>query len=326
MNMRYWQALTVLGLALAVLIWAWIDNGDAAVPALVIASAGAPGAALLFASGRLERPPPIGAMIGGGTIGVAIALASHAIVFGFAYAFFFGFADEATSLLDRLRVDPKLTSALGSPWTVLLLIELAIVAPLTEELGKAVGSRLFHVTDRRSAFLAGVAAGTGFAIVENVFYGLSGGFLGDSWEAIVIGRMAGAAVHPLATGLVVMGWWEWRRDRNVSLLVSRFFSGVGVHAAWNGSIVVLSVAATAFDTATNFSTHTLILLAYTAALGLVTAGFLWQVTVAVAEDQEKLMTLDASDGRVVAAWTVLAASFIVPMAVLILAYPDFVGG
>ena len=326
MRSRYVQALVIGAIALGAVVWAWFDRDDFLLP-LIIASAGAPGAALLFASGRLDRVPSIAALVGGGTIGVGIAVLGHAIVFAFAYAFFLGFAEEATSLLGRLRLDPRLTSALGSPWTLLLLIEIALVAPLTEEVGKAVGSRLkwWH-TDRRSAFLAGVAAGTGFAIVENVFYGLNSGFLGASWEAIIIGRMMGAAVHPLASGLVVMAWWQWRQDGNTGRLIARFFAGVGVHAVWNGSLVVLGVAAAAFDTGTSFSTQTMVSLAYVSALGLVTAAVLWRVTVAVAEDRDRLLTLDSSDGRVVAAWTILAASFIVPMAVLVLAYPDFVGG
>ena len=326
MKSRYWQALAVISLALAAAAWAWFDDGDLSVPALVVGSAGVPLAALLFASGRLERPLPTAAVVGGGTIGVAIAVLSHAFVFAFAYAFFFGFADEAASLLDEFRIDPRWSSALGSPWTILLLIEVALVAPLTEEAGKAIGSRLFHVTDRRSAFLAGVAAGTGFAIVENIVYGLSGGFFGAPWEAIVIGRMMGAAVHPLASGLVVMGWWEWRQHRDLSRLAVRFFTGAGVHAVWNGSLVALGITATAFATDNEFDTFTLVSLAYTAALGVVAAAFLWRVTVSVSEDQERLVSLDARDGRVVGAWIVLAASFLVPMAVLLLAYPDFVGG
>ncbi len=326
MRTRYWQALGVVSLALAAAAWAWLDDGDGSVLALVVGSAGVPLAALLFASGRLERPVPTSAVVGGGTIGIAIAVLSHAFVFAFAYAFFFGFADEAAALLDELQIDPRWSAALGSPWTILLLIEVAVVAPLTEEVGKAIGSRVFRVTDRRSAFLAGVAAGTGFAIIENIAYGFGGGFFGAPWEAIVIGRMMGAAVHPLASGLVVMGWWEWRQDRDLSRLAVRFFTGAGVHAVWNGSLVALGIAATAFDTDTEFGTFTVVSLAYTAALGVVAAAFLWRVTVSVAGDQERLVSLDARDGRVVGAWIVLAASFLVPMAVLLLAYPNFVGG
>ncbi|NIW73800.1 MAG: PrsW family intramembrane metalloprotease, partial [Gemmatimonadetes bacterium] len=47
------------------------------------------------------------------------------------------------------------------------------------------------VQDRQSAFLAGVAAGTGFAILENVLYASSSGFFGQSWQTVVVARMLG---------------------------------------------------------------------------------------------------------------------------------------
>lgn len=327
MKVRYVQAAGVLALALAAGIWAWVDTATSSFPALAIGAAGAPLAALLLVAGRMRRKIPVASLVGGGTIGVIIALLSHAVVFAFAYAFFFDFADEASALLDRLRIDPRWSEALGSPWTLLLLIEVAVVAPLTEEVGKALGARLWKFDDRRSAFTAGATAGVGFAIVENVLYGLGEGFLGDPWQAIVLGRMIGAAIHPLASGLVVMGWWEYKRHRDLGRLAVRFLAGAGVHALWNGSIVVLSVTATAFDTTSSFGTFTVVSLAYTAALGVVAAAVLWRVTAAVADGRSgKLVTLDAGDGRLVAAWVVLSASFIVPMAVLLLAYPGFVGG
>ena len=326
MSSRYWQALMVATIGAGIVIWAMLDSGNASDLALVLGSAAILTAALLFVSGRLDRDPPMIATLGGRTIGVAIAVLSAGFVFAFAYAFFFGFAQEAVSLLDALRVDPRFSTALGSPWTILLLIQLVVVAPLTEEVGKAVGSRLFRPTDRQSAFLAGVAAGTGFAIVENIMYALGGGFFGSPWEAIVIARMMGAAVHPLASGLVVLGWWEWRQHHDLGQLANRFFSGVGVHALWNGSIVVLGIATTAFDIADGYADFTLVSIAYVAALGALAAAVLWRVTVAVAGDRDRLLTFDSGDGRVLAGWTVLAASLLVPMAMLILAFPDFLGG
>jgi RsiW-degrading membrane proteinase PrsW (M82 family) len=327
MRARYFQAAGVMALALAAGTWAWVDTATSSLAALAIGAAGAPLAALLLVAGRMRLRIPVRSLAGGGTIGVLVALLSHAVVFAFAYAFFFGFADEASELLDRLRIDPRWSEALGSPWTLLLLIEVAVVAPLTEEMGKALGASVWKFEDRRGAFMAGVAAGAGFAIVENVLYGLGRGFFGEPWQAIVLGRMLGAAIHPLASGLVVMGWWEYKRHRDLGRLAVRFLAGAGVHAVWNGSIVALGITATAFDTAESFGTFTVVSLAYTAALGVVAAAMLWRVAAAVADGRTRRLTsLDARDGRLVAAWVVLSASFLVPMAVLLLAYPDFVGG
>jgi hypothetical protein len=37
----------------------------------------------------------------------------------------------------------------GSPWTIVLAVELVVVAPLTEEVGKVLASRVATVGDRR---------------------------------------------------------------------------------------------------------------------------------------------------------------------------------
>jgi RsiW-degrading membrane proteinase PrsW (M82 family) len=319
---RYPLALLVAGIGIVAMVWA-VSVPGASTLVLLIGSSAIPVAALMVVAGRLQATPPLPSLVGGGTVGVLISVIGHASVFGFAYVFFLGFAEAAVEAMEVLRIDPRFTEVAGSPWTILLLIEMALVAPLVEEVGKAVGASVFRPSDRRGAFMAGVAAGTGFAIVENIFYALSGGFLGPSWEPILIGRMLGFAVHPLASGLVVMGWWEWRQTRDLGLLAQRFFAGAGVHAIWNGSIVLLSVVATAYELVDGFAVASL---AYVAALGTVFAAALWRLADSVAAEDKEPVVFDSGDGRVVAAWTVLAASFLLPVAMLILAFPAFVAG
>ncbi|MDH3307597.1 MAG: PrsW family glutamic-type intramembrane protease [Acidimicrobiia bacterium] len=233
--------------------------------------------------------------------------------------FFYGFAETAVDLLDTLGVDGGFTSILGSPWTIFLMIELAVVAPLTEETGKALGARFAKPTSRQTAFMAGVAAGVGFAIAENISYGLGSSWFGISWEAMVTVRMAGSAVHPLASGLVVMGWWEYRQNGDFSLLVNRFLAGVGVHALWNGSLVALGAVTAAFSADPDAS-YELISLAHTSLLGIAAAAILWRMTSALADDEERLISLRSGEGRVIAGWTILAASFLVPSAMLMLVF------
>jgi hypothetical protein len=55
--------------------------------------------------------------LGGGVVGPIVAIASHASVGAFAYAFFLGFADAGRGLLDALRLDPRLQEVLASPWS-----------------------------------------------------------------------------------------------------------------------------------------------------------------------------------------------------------------
>jgi len=322
MRQHYWLAAFLALAGLAASIWGLISSQSGM--AMILGSVAIPTAVMLLVAGRLEARPPLSAAVGGAFGGAVVALLSHAVVFAFAYLFFLGFAEAAVDLLHVLRVDPRFVAAAGSPWALLLFIEVVIVAPMTEEVGKAVGASVFRPTDRRSAFMAGVAAGAGFAVVENILYASFGGFLGGAWEPIVVARMLGAAIHPLATGLVVLGWWEWRQTRDFGRLTRRFFAGAGVHAIWNASLVVVAIAASAFEL-DSLDEWGVISLAYSAGLGAVAAAVLWRLTASVAEDTVAPL-LDSRDGRVVAAWTLMAASFLVPVAMLVLAYPAFLGG
>jgi RsiW-degrading membrane proteinase PrsW (M82 family) len=288
-----------------------------------LAAAILPVAVVLAVRARLGGSLPVAAGVGGAAIGVVIALLSHGLVFGFAYLFFLGFADQAVALLESLRLDPRLTTVLDSPWTILLLTELVVVAPFTEEIGKAIGAALSRPTDRRQAFLAGVTAGTGFAIVENLIYAV---FTGVPWNGIILARSLGAAVHPLATGLVMIGWWEWRHGQGLSALAKRFLAGAGVHALWNGSLVVLTVTETAFVVGDAAETFAQVSLVYSAALGAIMAAGLWRITGSIAADRDRLAAVDLRQATTVGAWIVLAASFLLPVAMLLLAFPDFYGG
>lgn len=323
MRQRYWLAAIFAVAGLAASIWGLVSSGRSGL-AMIVASVAMPAAVMLLVAGRLEVSLPLSAAAGGAFGGAVVALLSHAVVFGFAYLFFLGFAEAAVDLLDVLRVDPRFVAAAGSPWALLLFIEVVVVAPLTEEVGKAVGATVFRPTDRHTAFMSGVAAGAGFAMVENILYASFGGFLGGAWEPIVVARMLGAAVHPLASGLVVLGWWEWRQSRDFGQLAKRFFAGAGAHAIWNASLVVVAIAASAFELDA-LDEWGVVSLAYSAGLGAVAAAGLWRLTVSI-DDSSGVQLLDSRDGRVVAAWTLMAASFLVPLVMLVLAYPAYLGG
>ena len=319
MNRRYLPAVVVAAFGSAAAIWSIVLPTVAADVVLLMGSAAVPVAVLLAVAAKLGEDPPWRAGFGGGLIGGAVALASHGVVFAFAYAFFLGFAEAAVDLLDSLRIDPQVTSLAGSPWAIVLAVELVVVAPLTEEVGKFLGARAGTAFDRRRiVFLSGVAAGSGFAVIENVLYASGAGFFGESWQFIVIARTLGAAVHPLASGLVALAWWDWRHTNDPAAALRRFFAGVGIHALWNGSLVVLEVVGTAFDIAGTPSEYVVTSLSYSAVVGLVLAGGLWRVTGAVAAGRQRALAFDPGDGRLLGAWTVLAASFLVPVAMLLL--------
>ena len=322
MNPWYQKALMAAGAGVLGAGWITLDPASAWPGGLVLASAGFPLAVLLAVAGRLNASPSPTALIGGGTIGVAIAILSHAVVFAFAYLFFLGFADAGTSALGALRIDPEFTSVLRSPWTILLLVELVLVAPLTEEAGKVLGALVSRPSTRQEAFLAGVAAGVGFAMVENIAYGAGGYFGFDEWEPIVLGRVLGAAVHPLASGLVVLAWWELRNGTGRRGAIGRLLAGVAVHAGWNASLAVVAIAGIAYDYGGAPGTFAAASLAYTAAIGVLTAAALWFMVSVVNEDIPAA-DLAPTNGRALAGWTVLTSSLLVPVALLVLAFPDF---
>jgi RsiW-degrading membrane proteinase PrsW (M82 family) len=326
MNHRYQHALLALAAGLAATAWVTADPASALPGALILGSASVPLAVLFAIAGRLKIEPSWPAVFGGATIGVGVAIASHAVVFAFAYTFFLGFADSGASLLEALRIDPHLTTVLASPWTILLLVELVVVAPLTEEIGKALGARLGRPPDRVHAFMAGAAAGVGFAIVENAFYATGALWASYPWEALLIGRMLGGAIHPLASGLVFVAWWQYRNGASRRSYIRNFAIGAGVHALWNGALVALTVAATAFEIEATAGDAAVVSLAYAGAFGAIATAALWIVTSNIAAGRDEVPEMIALDGRVVAGWTVLAASLLLPVAVLIVAFPGFRSG
>jgi RsiW-degrading membrane proteinase PrsW (M82 family) len=291
--------------------------------ALLLASCVAPVAVGVAVRARLGRAWPMRALVGGATIGPLVAIAGHAIVAAFAYAFFLGFADAARSLLESLRLDPTVTAVVTSPWVLLAMAEYVVVAPVTEETGKYLGSRLSHPPTRADAFLAGVAAGVGFEIVENVVYAVAAAAWGGPWLAVTIVRATGAAVHPLATGLVALGAWDAKLGARSALHGAA--AGVGVHALWNGTMVALLVIGTVSGTTGMFSPGAVASVAFAAILGVVMGIALWCVTGSVATGRDPAEALRPQDARTLSGWIVLAASLLVPVSVLIFAFPTFHG-
>ena len=164
-------------------------------------------------------------------------------------------------------------------------------------------------------------AGAGFAAVENVLYAAGAASLGGPWPAVVAMRTLGSAVHPLATGLVFLGWWEWRGRGSLRGLVSRFLAGAGVHALWNGAFVAAVVAEESFASPGALGASSL---AFAGALGAVLAAALWSVASAVGRGRDPLAT--TTEARGLAGWIVLSASLLVPIVILAVGFPGFYRG
>lgn len=135
----------------------------------------------------------------------------------------------------------SLAKALTDPTFVYVFIQIAVIAPLVEELVKPlVTLPLLRQLNRQQAFWVGALAGAGFAAVENVIYASSGLSI---WVGILAVRAIGGALHPLGSGLVTLGWRDTLQGEPNA--PEKWFKQYGfavlVHAIWNGgSLLVIT--------------------------------------------------------------------------------------
>ena len=122
------------------------------------------------------------------------------------------------------------------------------VEPFAEELGKAL--ILLVVLRTRSyrspidGLLFGLAAGTGFAVVENIAYGTHAygmGGMSAFWETMIPRVPASLIIHGGATALIGAGLAEVRWERRAWVLLSAFpallLAATFIHGSWNHLIV-----------------------------------------------------------------------------------------
>ncbi|MEN8235219.1 MAG: PrsW family glutamic-type intramembrane protease [Actinomycetota bacterium] len=321
MNSQYRVALALAAVGGASIAWGIIELDSPPAIAMLLAAATLPIAIAFAVWGRIGGTFPTLAAIGGAIIGVPLTLLLGTLLYIGTLLSFAPLSGIVENLFEYLSLDPDLTGTLESEPVLLLIVALVLIAPLTEEFSKGVGGLLGSPTNRREAFLAGVAAGVGFAIVEDILYAAGGVWGGDPWPMVVLVRSLGAVVHPLATGVVMLGWWEWRENRDGWSLLQHFAVGAGIHAVWNGAIAVTIIAGFAFEFDAVGSSLPTLSLAYSAALGAIMSVGLWRLTSTVAESQPTTGIIDLTETRTLVVWIVLAASFMAPIAVLLLALP-----
>ncbi len=176
----------------------------------------------------------------GGTLSAALAvllevLAPTALFFLIEGLYEMG-RDTLQAFLNGL-LGQTAAGALGSRGFWLLMAEIAVIAPLVEEFVKPLGILpLLRVCGHRGrAFLLGVAAGGGFAIVEDWLYTAFGVNL---WGGILLLRAIGIGIHMLGTGWVALGWYEAMSNSKGGWL-RRYGFAVGLHALWNGGTAVM---------------------------------------------------------------------------------------
>jgi RsiW-degrading membrane proteinase PrsW (M82 family) len=183
------------------------------------------------------------AFVSGATVSVILAIILEVLLPGIVLLLVLDLAEPVLDGLEKLfdaLAGREVARVLTSPGFLFALVELAVVAPLVEETVKPLVTLplLRHLERPRDALLLGAVAGAGFAVMENVLYATAGLRI---WAGILAVRALGAAVHPLGTGLVTLGWHGVLRGRPNS--GRRWLSGyglaIGIHALWNGGATLL---------------------------------------------------------------------------------------
>ncbi|MEJ2733880.1 MAG: PrsW family glutamic-type intramembrane protease [Anaerolineae bacterium] len=245
----------VVALAAGLGLWQAQVSRAFLMPALAAVAATLAGLAVMsWMAGR--QPGAVNARRGwvamglGATASTSLAYLANTLLSAAILFLVFGLADTmlplAEHLLDALQWGP-LTEDLLSPWFLVALVEIAVIAPLVEEWIKPLPllPLLRRLPTRRDALLVGALAGTGFAVIENLLYAA---MIGSAWGGVLAIRALGAALHPLGAGLMAVAWWSvLRRDPGAPGRWARnYVLAVGIHALWNGTCVVLTAVAHAW--------------------------------------------------------------------------------
>ena len=133
----------------------------------------------------------------------------------------------------------------SSPGEVIaVLLVLSVVAPIVEEGLKPLGAVLLmpRIRGPNEAFLLGLAAGLGFAVIETLGYF---GMGQADWIGVAIGRIGAGLLHGVGAGMGALGWYYLIRGKGVPL---RWLRGFGAllyaviqHAVFNGSNLITAV-------------------------------------------------------------------------------------
>lgn len=320
-------AVTVAAILL-VLSW-----DDAPGVLLLVAAVGPPISALLLArsaAGGGSSLRRLAAAFGlGATLIPFLVITVHGAVLAAVYTLVEPLGEAGRDLLDGLRVDPTFVEVLTSPWALLFLVELALVAPLAEESLKPLAARIVRPGSRREAFLLGAAAGAGFAAIEDVLYASGWFFSSEWWLPIAVLRSTGAALHLLGAGLISVALYERRQHVGRPTSLAKVWGlAVGIHAFWNGAI---AVAMMLFEERSRvglggsgwewgIALDVLLGMVGMALLGALVVAARWAVP---EEPRSGERVVDLGRPEVVAGWATLTALMLIPAIVLILVFPSF---
>lgn len=345
---RFLTAALVGALTVGATVWVLAQGGSSlhdqggwpteAWLVLVFIAAGAPLTVMLLVRAsadpdRVGRRPWLSLFLGATVVPIAV-LALNGAFLAVGYTLVAPFVEPVREMWEQLRGDPDLSRMLTSGWAVVLIVQLAVVAPLAEESTKPLAALVRRPRTAQDAFVFGAAAGTGFAIIENIMY--VGGLWGslDHWLAVAVIRMLGAGIHAFGAAFVAWGVFQlrnrepgrWRRLWMVYLVA---LTG---HGLWNGSI---AIAVTVFRERSLGGVRTsgdayawgVVLTVFLAMIGVVITGALLMAARRVGRGESPLQILpieDAGTPEGIAAWTLVSSTVLIPIAIVVLMYPGMV--
>jgi hypothetical protein len=118
----------------------------------------------------------------------------------------------------------------------------ALLGPVVEETAKVSGIALRPPLDAHTAWLWGVAIGAGFGVTEAVGLGAMGL---PAWPMTMVVRASATVMHATMTGIASLGLYaiiveaRWRRG-----IIGLGLAVLG-HSAWNGLVLLATLAGTA---------------------------------------------------------------------------------
>ena len=337
--MKRFAIPTAFGLATIAATVTSLVVTDPSMGLLVVVAVGAPltvfSLVRALADPRAEGRSTWLSLVLGATVIPAIVLLLHGFFLALGYNLVAPFVEPAREFWQQLRADPDLFRILTSGWALALIIELAVVAPLAEETTKPLAALVRRPRTGRDAFVFGAAAGTGFAMIENVLYS-SGWFFGslEGWLPIAVVRMLGAGLHAFGAGLVSWGLFQlrtgtpgrWRRFW-LSLWVA-----LTAHGLWNGSVAVAIALAAARETGGlrgRYDAYAwgLVLLVFLAMLGVLILAALLLAARRIGRGESPLQVASAREAATpqsIAAWGLVSSAFLIPATIVILDYPNVI--
>ena len=146
---------------------------------------------------------------------------------------------QSSGMLDLQAVTGLMTNPAV---TIGVLVYFAGIVPLIEETLKTFVLAFIDPkrTQLQDAVLWGIAAGAGFAMIENNFNTTS---VLSLWAITLFTRLGATTMH-VANGVTMgRGWHAARVEGRWSKLFSAFLTSVFFHALWNGLAIALSASA-----------------------------------------------------------------------------------